>query len=211
MAGITHKARLVMKQPGKPFFLNDPADPDGILSPLAQDGGIVFPLTPTIMMSHSANYGTHETTGSISQQNFYMNTPNPNMSVTAMFASNTIEEAKYTAAALHFLKSCMKSDFGIQAGDRAGTPPPILKFSCYGTVHAKNVPVVLRNFTYTLPEDTDYVEVNIGNELVSVPTLVLVAAELTTQLTPKRIKDDFNIRSFASGTLLKGGNPGGFI
>ena len=205
MAGVTNKATLVMKEKGKPFFQF------GILQPLAQDGGIVFPLTPTIQMSHSANYGTYDVAGSIAQQNYYMNTPNPSMSVTAMFAANTIEEAKYSLAALQFLKTCTKSDFGRQAGARAGTPPPILKFSCYGTVHAKNVPVVLRNFTYTLPEDTDYVEVEIGGEMHSVPTLLLISVELVPQQVPKRIKDQFNIRTFASGIGLKGGNPGGFI
>ena len=205
MAGVTNKASLVMKQKGKPFFQF------GIQQPLAKEGGIIFPLTPTIQMSHNANYGTYDVAGSIAQQNYYMNTPNPSMSVTAMFASNTLEEAKYTLAALQFLKTCTKSDFGSQRITTAGTPPPILKFSCYGTVHAKNVPVVLRSFTYTLPEDTDYVEVDIGGEMHSVPTLVLVSVELVPQQVPKRIKDSFNIRTFASGNLLKGGNPGGFI
>ena len=205
MASVTNKASLVMKQKGKPFFQF------GIQQPLAKEGGIIFPLTPTIQMSHNANYGTYDVAGSIAQQNYYMNTPNPSMSVTAMFASNTLEEAKYTLAALQFLKTCTKSDFGSQRITTAGTPPPILKFSCYGTVHAKNVPVVLRSFTYTLPEDTDYVEVDIGGEMHSVPTLVLVSVELVPQQVPKRIKDSFNIRTFASGNLLKGGNPGGFI
>ena len=207
MAGITQnqQASLVMKQKGKPFFQF------GIQQPLAEAGGILFPLTPTIQMSHSANYGTYDVAGSISQQNYYMNTPNPSMSVTAMFASNTLAEAKYSLAALHFLKSCTKSDFGRQAGALAGTPPPRLKFSCYGAVHAKNVPVVLRNFTYTLPEDTDYVEVDVAGEKHSVPTLLLVSVELVPQQVPKRIKDNFNIRTFATGYGLKGGNTNGFI
>ena len=205
MAGVTNKASLVMKQKGKPFFQF------GIQQPLAEAGGIIFPLTPTIQMSHSANYGTYDVAGSIAQQNYYMNTPNPSMSVTAMFPANTIEEARYSLAALNFLKTCTKSDFGAQSITTAGTPPPILKFSCYGTVHAKNVPVVLRNFTYTLPEDTDYVEVDINGEKHSVPTLLLVSVELVPQQVPKRIKDSFNIRTFASGIGLRGGNPGGFI
>jgi len=205
MAGITNKASLVMKQKGKPFFQF------GIQQPLAEAGGIIFPLTPTIQMSHSANYGTYDVAGSIAQQNYYMNTPNPSMSVTAMFPANTIEEARYSLAALNFLKTCTKSDFGARNITTAGTPPPILRFSCYGTVHAKNVPVVLRNFTYTLPEDTDYVEVEIDGEKHSVPTLLLISVELVPQQVPKRIKDSFNIRTFASGEGLKGGNPNGFI
>ena len=209
MAGVTNKASLIMKQMGKPFA------GDGLLQPLLFNGaknlGVEFPLTPTIQLSHSANYGTYDVTGSIYQQNYYINTPNPPMSITALFPANTEAEARYSVAALHFFKSCTKSDFGTQAGARAGTPPPILKFSCYGSVHASNVPCVIRSFTYTLPEDTDYVEVDVGGEMQSVPTLALVSLELVPQLTPKAVKDNFNLKDFASGDLMKGGNTGGFI
>jgi len=70
---------------------------------------------------------------------------------------------------------------------------------------------VIRNFTYTLPEDTDYVEFEQNGEMHSVPTLSLLSVELVPQLPPKAVKDNFNIRTFASGTLMKGGNSGGFI
>ena len=130
MAGVTNKATLMMKQMGKPF------NGDGLLAPLLDTSGkklgVEFPLTPTIQMSHSANYGTYDVTGSIYQQNYYINTPNPPMSITALFPANTVDEALYSVAALHFFKSCTKSDFGSQAGATAGTPPPILKFTCYG-------------------------------------------------------------------------------
>ena len=198
-----------MKQIGKPF------NGDGLLAPLLDTSGkklgVEFPLTPTIQMSHSANYGTYDVTGSIYQQNYYINTPNPPMSITALFPANTVDEALYSVAALHFFKSCTKSDFGSQAGATAGTPPPILKFTCYGSIHASNVPCVIRSFTYTLPEDTDYVEVEIDGEVQSVPTLSLLSLELVPQLTPKSVKNNFNIRGFASGELMKGGNNGGFI
>jgi len=209
MAGVSdsNKAQLVMKQKGKPFT------DDGILKPLSfspNQLGVIFPYTPTIMIAHAANYGTYDIPGSVYQQNYYMNTSNPTISITALFSANTIEEAKYTAAAIHFFKTCTKSDFGSQAGDTAGTPPPILKFSCYGSVHASNVPVILRSFNYTLPEDTDYVTVEMdNNETINLPTLVLAAIELSPQLPPKTVKDQFNIRNFASGKGLNGN--GGFI
>lgn len=205
MAGISQKPSLVLKQKGKPFFTL------GILNPLKDEGGVVFPFTPTIQVSHNANYGTYDVTGSVYQQNYYVNTPNPALSVTALFTCNTEEEARYTAAALHFFKTCTKSDFGIAAGDKAGTPPPILIFNAYGTVHAKNVPVVLRSFTYTMPEDTDYVEVDVAGEKISLPTQTIVSVELVPQLPPKMVKDSFSIKRFASGNLLNGGNNGGFI
>lgn len=212
MAGITHKAKLVMKERGKPFgFEGQNQFDDSILSPLEQDGGVVFPYTPTIMMAHATNYGTYDVAGSIYQQNYYMNTPNPSISITAQFSSNSEEEARYTLAALHFFKTCMKSDFGAQAGATAGTPPPILKFSCFGHVHALNVPCVIRAFNYTLVEDTDYMEITVAGEKIAAPTLLLTAVELVPQLTPRAVREKFNIRTFATGSLLNGGNSGGFI
>ena len=72
MAGVTNKASLVMKQKGKPFDAGTGGLTSHILSPLVYNGGdklgVVFPLTPTIQMSHSANYGTYDVTGSIYQQ-----------------------------------------------------------------------------------------------------------------------------------------------
>ena len=215
MAGITHKAKLVMKQKGKPFDAGTGNLTGHILSPLvfneAKQLGVIFPYTPTIMMAHSANYGTYDVAGSIYQQNYYMNTPNPSISITALFSSNSAEEARYTTAALHFFKTCMKSDFGAQAGATAGTPPPILNFSCFGHVHALNVPCIMRAFNYTLPEDTDYMEITVSGEKIAVPSMLLTAIECVPQLPPKQVKDMFNIRTFASGNLLKGGNSGGFI
>jgi hypothetical protein len=204
---VKNKVKLVMKQKGKPFSMNF-----GILKPLNEIGGVLFPYTPTIQFSHNANYGAYEVQGSQYQQNYYMNTANPTINVTALFSSNTIEEAKYTAAAIHFFKSCTKGDFGEQRSETAGTPPPILKFSAYGIVHASYVPVIMRNFNYTLVEDSDYVDVDIGNDQsTTVPTLLLSSIDLVPQLPPANIKKEFNIQTYSGGHLLKGGNKGGFI
>ena len=203
---VQNKVKLVMKQQGKPFNFF------GVLRPLLEDRGVVFPYTPTIQFSHNANYGAYEVQGSVYQQNYYMNTANPTINVTALFSSNTIDEAKHTAAALQFFKSCTKSDFGVQSQETAGTPPPILKFSAYGLIHASHVPVILRNFSYTLVEDSDYVDVDIENgESVTIPTLLLVSIDLVPQIPPKKVKEQFNIRGYASGSLLRGKNGGGFI
>ena len=203
---VKNKVKLIMKQKGKPFNFF------GVLRPLAETGGVIFPYTPTIQFSHNANYGAYDIQGSIAQQNYYTNTSNPTINVTALFSSNTIDEAKHTAAAIHFFKSCTKSDFGVQRQETAGTPPPILKFSAYGLIHASHVPVVMRNFNYTLVEDSDYVDVDIENgDSVTVPTLLLASIDLVPQIPPKKVKEQFNITGYASGSLLRGGNNGGFI
>ena len=96
---VQNKVKLVMKEQGKPFNFF------GVLRPLLNDKGVIFPYTPTIQFSHNANYGAYDVQGSVYQQNYYMNTSNPTINVTALFSSNTVEEAKHTAAAIHFFKS----------------------------------------------------------------------------------------------------------
>ena len=193
------KASLKLKKTGGPI------DITGLLYPLKDNYGVIFPFTPTIMFSHAAQYGTYDVTGSNYQQNYYQNTSNPTISVTAMFSSNTMEEARYTAAAIQFFKASTKSEFGVRAGASAGTPPPILKFNAYGQANAKNIPVVLRSFNYTLPEDTDYVTFNWLSDEISIPSLILVQIELVPQLPPKTVKDNFNLSNYASGSNLNGG------
>jgi hypothetical protein len=134
---------------------------DGLVSPLMSTMGIVFPYTPTIMVGHSAQYGQYDITQGQYQQQFFVNSPNPSISLTATFTSQTTKELEYTIACLTFLKSCTKSDFGEQRRDTAGTPPPVLLFSAYGLSHFKNVPVVVKSVSYTLPEDVDYVSGNL--------------------------------------------------
>lgn len=138
----------------------------GFLQPLLSPTGthmvLEFPYTPTINMGHGAAYGSYDLTHSVYQQQYYMNTQNPQIDMTAMFTANTQKDAAHTMAALHFLKSMVKSQFGQSNPDgsrneNAGTPPPVLRFSAYGALNFKNTPVVIRNVNFTYPEDTDYV------------------------------------------------------
>jgi len=172
----------------------------GMLGPLRQSRGVHFPYSPTIQVSHAASYGQYETTHSAYQANYYINTRNPNISVTAQFTAQTVEEAEYAAAALHFFKSCTKGEFGRSSGN-PGAPPPVLKFSAYGELHMSNVPVVLTSFGYVLPEDTDMVETSFG----TIPALFLASIELTPQYAPEDVKNNYSAASYRNGAALKRG------
>jgi len=187
----------LLVRPNNPFTLTE------TLSPLAADHGLVFPYTPTVMVGHSASYGTYDITHTIYQPQYYISTPNPSISITANFTANSIAEAKHTAAAIQFLKTCTKSDFGESRLTTAGTPPPILSLKIYGgsTLNAQNTPVVVRSMNYTMPEDVNYVETEYG----TVPTMLLIACELSVQLSPKTVRKGFDIGKFAQGNSLGGG------
>jgi len=55
---------------------------------------------------------------------------------------------------------------------------------------------------YTMPEDVNYVECEAG----VVPTMLLLAVELSVQLSPATVRKKFNIADFSQGNLLGGFN-----
>ena len=189
-----HKVSLTIKS-GNPFSLT------GRLFPLSQDNGVIFPYTPTIQFGFAANYGSFDLTHSLYPTNYFINNPPPSIGLTATFTAQDQADAEYSAAALHFFKSATKMEYGARSRVTGGTPPPILNFNAYGT-HAKNTPVVIKSFNYTLVEDVDYVTV--GN--TSIPTAFLVSLDLAVQYPPSRVRQQFNLNSFANGS-----NLGGFI
>lgn len=176
----------------------------GALQPLSQHSGVMFPYTPMIQVGHSATYGTYELPHSVYQTQYWTNTPNPSITLTAQFSANTENEAVYAAAVIQFFKAATKGDFGVSA-ENPGAPPPVLEFSAYGALHFNKVPVVVRSFDYTLPEDTDFVtfkDDTLGE--ISVPTLFQVQLGLGVQIAPVKQKR-FNLRGYTTGAVLRGG------
>jgi hypothetical protein len=169
----------------------------GDLSPLRSTGGVVFPYTPTIQVGHAASYGTYDVTHSVYQTNYWVNTRNPSIQITAQFTAQTQEDANYSAAAMHFFKSCTKGEFGRSSGN-PGVPPPVLRLSGYGPLNFANVPVVVASFSYTLPEDLDYVETDYGN----IPSMYLASLDLLVQHVPVNVRNNFNAAAYRSGSIL---------
>ena len=205
MAGIPskNKPKLVLRDANATWTRN--LFSSGILKELKNVNGIIFAYTPAMMQAaFSANYGTYDTTHSVYQQQYYVNTPNPTISMQAYFVSNTIEEAKYNIACLHFLKTMTKMDYGSTAG-LAGTPPPILHFSAYGEYNYKNVPVVVSGVDYTFADDADLVTVDVDGSPISIPTSFAVSITMLMQQNPAKVSREFSFANYASGAALKNG------
>jgi len=205
MAGIPskNKPKLVLRDANATWTRN--LFSSGILKELANVNGIIFAYTPAMMQAaFSANYGTYDTTHSVYQQQYYVNTPNPTISMQAYFVSNTIEEAKYNIACLHFLKTMTKMDYGSTAA-LAGTPPPILHFSAYGEYNYKNVPVVVSGVDYTFADDADLVTVDVDGSPISIPTSFAVSITMMMQQNPEKVSREFSFANYARGAALKNG------
>ena len=126
-----------------------------ILAPLRAAGGAVFPYTPSIRLSNSANYDATKPL----HQNFafqsYVNSQADSINITAPFYCEDSVQAAYWVSMVHFLRSVTKMFSGQDA--LAGNPPPILYFSAYGEFVFKNVPVVVTNFSVDLDAASDYI------------------------------------------------------
>jgi len=172
---------------------------------LRTHGGIMFPYQPDISYSQQVNYNNYDLVHTNYSVNAYANTPSPSIQLTASFASVTEEEGLYTLGVLHFLRSVTKMWSGLDNDDgsvpMAGTPPPVLSFSSFGTQLFERVPVVITNFSTTFDSGVDLKYVN-GQQI---PVMQTIALDLMVQQSPDRQKMVFNTRSFVNGNSYTDG------
>lgn len=152
----TNDWRVRLSMPTGSFFDNSP-----ILKPLWDAGGLVFPYNPTISITGSANY----TSMPVTHQNYpfqaYQNSQPSDIQISGEFYVEDAVQAKYWLATVHFLRSVTKMFTGDSAYQ--GNPPPILNFSAYGDHVFRNVPVVVKSFSLSLPKDAQYISTNVAN------------------------------------------------
>jgi hypothetical protein len=202
------RARLALR--GTKFSNGRPALAGGYSTPfigpgaiLERTGGILFPYTPTISVAHQVEYSQYDVVHTNYQQNAYIKTRNPAIQVTGIFSSQTPEEAAYTVGVMHFLRVTSKMNFGMNDRD-AGTPPPVLEFSAYGTYNFNRVPVLLGSFNFNYQDDVDYVEIVTGGQATQIPSMMVIAMDLLPQYSPD-VQLSFNLNEFSSGVGYKRG------
>lgn len=135
--------------------------PENILYPLFETRGIQFPYTPDVTFGGQAEYQDfHFTHSNTPYHNFTKSMP-AEISVQGTFTAQTNDEGRYLVATLMFLHSMTKMEYGFKAAyeGKAGMPPPVLRFNYLGEYMFSNIPVIITNFSYTLPRDVDYVGV----------------------------------------------------
>ena len=139
--------------PGATHLYN--ATPAGILDPLKQTDGIIFPYTPTINVQYNANYENYDLVHSNYRGYFYKGSVVQNVIVTATFTAQDAAEANYMLATMHFLRSCTKMFYG-QDIER-GMPPPVVMLTGFGEYQFANHPCAVTLVSYNLPNDVDYI------------------------------------------------------
>jgi len=139
--------------PGADYLYN--ATDAGILAPLKETNGLIFPYTPQIQVQYNAAYENYDLVHSNYRGYFYTGSQVQNIIFTATFTANDLREANYLLAAMHFLRSATKMFYG--QDDKPGMPPPIVFLSGLGEYQFNNHPCAITSVHYNLPDDVDYI------------------------------------------------------
>ena len=221
------RVRLAVPQgPLQQFFdfANNP-----LLQPLAASNGIFWPLTPAMVIQHSANYNALAQTHSNFPFQAYQNSQVDSMNIIGEFPVQNAEDAKHWVATVNFLRTATKMFFGNDDKDGLkGNPPPILHLYGYGDHMFSKVPVIVNTFNVELRPGIDYISTKQANTPYTnngpdvgfdinaesqtwAPTLSNISVLVTPVYSRNSIKN-FSLSEFARGELSgKGTGEIGFI
>jgi hypothetical protein len=175
-----------------------------ILAPLLGTAGVVFPYTPQLVVTHTANYIATPITHANFQHHTYSNSDIAAIQIAGDFSVQNSTEGLYLLAVIHFFRTVTKMYFGNDKSAPGGTPPPILFLSAHGTHLFDRVPVVVTSFVSTFPADVDYVFVNGAKGQSRVPTLMNMSVTVQPVFNRRQSKS-FSLDRFARGDLLSQG------
>jgi hypothetical protein len=176
---------------GSKYFYND-LDPSNILLPLEKTNGVIFPYTPTISVSYSAQYDQQTLPHSNFKSTNYGSSSVDSVTVAGDFTAQDINEANYLLAVIHFFRSATKMFYGKDENPNAGVPPPLLYLSGLGQYQFDNHPMVLQSFNYALPNDVDYINAYPGGAATSFDGTPLAPFSKPTPPKPNAIVGGIN-------------------
>ncbi len=146
--------------PGAKIFYQDPSLlPNALMHPLLETNGVIWPYTPSISVTHSAQYSSTYLTHSNYPAHFYNSSEVADINISGDFTVQGTADGQYLMAAVYFFRAATKMFFG--QGDNVGNPPPVVFLDGYGSHYFPHVPCVITNFTHTLPNEVDYMQVPI--------------------------------------------------
>lgn len=148
--------RVKLKLAPSATYLYKAADP-GILGPLQESDGVIFPYTPTISVNYTASYDAQDLVHSNYKIYQYKNSSVDTVTITCDFTAQDVGEANYLLAVIHFFRSCTKMFYGQDQNPGPGVPPPLCYLFGLGSYQFDNHPLVITGFTYSLPNDVDYI------------------------------------------------------
>lgn len=175
------------------------ADYGDILYPLKSTNGVIFPYTPQITMSYSANYDSVDPTHSNYKIYNYKSSSVDSISIIGDFTAQDTTEANYLLAVIHFFKSVTKMFYGKDENPTKGSPPPLCYLSGYGTYAFDMHPIVISSFSLSYPNDVDYI--NAGASFIQ--------GQQLTEYSKPTFPEQRGILARIAGLKRSGVAPGG--
>ena len=166
---------------------------------LEETGGVVFPFTPEITFATSANYSEIEPTHNNYPFQAYKNSRIEEISINGDFAQQNQADAEYFIAAMTFFKTSTKMFYG--QGANAGNPPIICHLSGFGSQMFDRVPVIIKSFNLTLPNDVDYIRYTSGSDTTWVPSLCSISIQAMPVYNRAELRK-FNLQQYAQGNMI---------
>ena len=130
-----------------------------ISAPSAAGGGeVVFPVLPSMSMTHRANY----TDTALVHTNYlflaYKNSQVEDISISCEWPVETLDDCWEWLEMVRFGRTMTKMFYG--RSDNLGNPPPICTLKGYGEggVVLPDTPVVVKSFQLDLKDDVNYIE-----------------------------------------------------
>ena len=190
-----------------------------LLDPLVPSRGIFWPLTPAVVIQHSANYNALAQTHSNYPFQAYQNSQVDSLNIIGEFPVQNADDAKHWVATINFLRTITKMYFGKEQALK-GNPPPIMHMSGYGDHMFHKVPVIVNTFNVELRPGIDYIStkqtqvgygegrvdptlaaaVEAGTSQTWAPTLSNISVLVTPVYSRQSIKN-FSLSEFARGKL----------
>ena len=222
--------RVKLTVPNGPLTSFFDFDTNPLMQPLAGIGGIFWPLTPSMVIQHSANYNAMDMTHSNFPHQAYQNSQVDSLNIIGEYPVQNQQDAQHWVATVNFLRTATKMFFGRDDDTGLkGNPPPILHLSGYGDHMFQKVPVVLNSFNVELRSGIDYIstkqeatpfqttpqnvhfDVNSSESQTWAPTLSNISVLITPIYSRETLKN-FSMKKFVRGELNgKGDNEVGFI
>lgn len=141
--------------PGATYLYRD--QENVLLAPLRETDGIIFPYTPSVNVTYVANYDSTAVQHSNYRIFQYQNSAVENITLGCDFTAQDTYEANYILAVIHFFRSVTKMFYGQDENPVLGTPPPLCYLYGLGQYQFNAHPLVVTNFSYSLPTDVDYI------------------------------------------------------
>ena len=121
--------RVRLKVPEGPLQKFFDFDNNPLMQPLKEAGGIFWPLTPAVVIQHSANYNAMDQVHSNYPHQAYQNSQVDSFNVIGEFPVQNADDAKHWVATINFLRTATKMFFGASGISTAGSEPDTITIS----------------------------------------------------------------------------------